>query len=143
MRRFTPPTPRAAPSSPQGSRAHTQDQLGDVVYVELPTVGDELAGGGACGGGGMGAAAPTPPPNLADEFGAVESVKAANELYMPVSGEVVEVNGALEETPSLLNTSPDEEGWILKVRMGDEAELKGLMDAQTYADLCHSPEDDE
>ena len=95
-----------------GITAHAQDALGDVVFVELPEVGRELAAG--------------------DEFGVVESVKAASDLYSPVSGEVLEVNSALEDAPETINASPFESGWIMKVRFGDAGELENLLDADAY-----------
>ncbi|CAN5851363.1 glycine cleavage system protein GcvH [soil metagenome] len=95
-----------------GITAHAQEALGDVVFVELPEVGRELAAG--------------------DEFGVVESVKAASDLYSPVSGEVLEVNSALEDSPETINESPFETGWIMKVRLSDAADLENLLDAATY-----------
>ena len=95
-----------------GITAHAQEALGDVVFVELPAVGQELEAG--------------------EEFGVVESVKAASDLYSPVSGEVVEVNSALEGTPETINNSPFESGWIMKIRLGNPGELDGLLDARAY-----------
>lgn len=95
-----------------GITAHAQEALGDVVFVELPEVGREVAAG--------------------DEFGVVESVKAASDLYSPVSGEVLEVNSALEDSPETINESPFETGWIMKVRLSDAADLENLLDADTY-----------
>jgi len=95
-----------------GITDHAQGQLGDIVFVELPDVGSAIAAG--------------------DDIGVVESVKAASELYTPVSGEVVEVNDALEADPSLANTSPTDEGWFFKVKLSDTAELNDLMDEAAY-----------
>lgn len=95
-----------------GITAHAQEALGDVVFVELPKVGQELEAG--------------------EEFGVVESVKAASDLYSPVSGEVVEVNSALEGTPETINDSPFESGWIMKIRLADPGELDTLLDAEAY-----------
>ncbi len=95
-----------------GISDYAQEQLGDVVYVELPETGKVLARG--------------------EEAAVVESVKAASEIYAPVSGEVVEVNEALEEKPALVNASPLEEGWFLKLKVEDARELDALMDEDAY-----------
>ncbi|GAA0617552.1 glycine cleavage system protein GcvH [Halomonas beimenensis] len=95
-----------------GITDHAQEALGDVVFVELPEVGAALAKG--------------------DEFGVVESVKAASDLYAPIAGEVVAVNEALEDAPETLNESPYEDGWIMKLRLEDAAALEGLLDADAY-----------
>ena len=92
-----------------------QGQLGTVVYVDMPEVGDEVTAG--------------------EGFGAVESVKAASDLISPVSGEVVEVNEALEDEPELINKDAFE-NWIIKVRLSDKSELDALMDAATYEASC-------
>ena len=89
-----------------------QDQLGDVVYVELPAVGDEVKKG--------------------ESFGVVESTKAVSELFAPVSGKVVEVNGPLADAPETVNEDPYEEGWMIVVEISDPKELAELMDAPTY-----------
>lgn len=89
-----------------------QDQLGDVVFVELPEVGDQLQNG--------------------KPFGVVESVKAVSDVYAPVTGEVVEVNDELPDDPEMINNSPYEDGWMLKIRLSDTGELDGLMDADAY-----------
>jgi glycine cleavage system H protein len=86
-----------------GITDHAQDELGDVVFVELPETGATLAAG--------------------DSFGAVESVKAVSDLYAPLGGEVVEVNGTLEDSPEKINEDPYGEGWILKLRTSGEADL--------------------
>ena len=95
-----------------GITLHAQDALGDVVFVDLPAVGSSFKKG--------------------DVAGVVESVKAAADLYMPVSGEVVEVNEALRADPSLANTDPLGAGWFMKVRVADMAEFEQLMDAPAY-----------
>ncbi|MGM0831376.1 glycine cleavage system protein GcvH [Halomonas qinghailakensis] len=94
-----------------GITDHAQEALGDVVFVELPEVGQEL--------------------NKGVEFGVIESVKAASDLYSPVNGEVIEVNEALEDSPETVNEAPYEGGWIMKVRLADTA-LDGLLDADAY-----------
>ena len=89
--------------------------MGDLSYVDMPEEDDELSQG--------------------EEFGAVESVKAASDLYSPVSGTVIEINEALEDAPELLNEDAFE-NWIIKVQMSDESELESLMDAAAYQALC-------
>jgi glycine cleavage system H protein len=89
-----------------------QDQLGDVVFVELPAVGTQLVAG--------------------KPFGVVESVKAVSDIYAPVSGEVVEINEELPDTPELVNTSPYEDAWMIKIRVADPAAVDELMDADAY-----------
>lgn len=89
-----------------------QQQLGDVVFVDLPEVGDSIGKG--------------------DETGVVESVKAASEVYAPVSGEVLEINEGLEDNPSLVNESAEENGWFYKIKMSDTSQLDALMDADGY-----------
>lgn len=103
-----------------GITDYAQDSLGDVVYVELPEVGDQLA--------------------AQDEAGAVESVKAASDIYAPVSGEVVEINEALEDTPEIINESPYGDGWFFKIRMSDPAELELLLDADGYLESVDEDE---
>ncbi len=98
-----------------GITAYAADQLGDVVFVELPDVGTSLSG--------------------RQSFGVVESVKAVSDLYAPVAGEVVAVNDALTAQPELVNSDPYGEGWMLKVRLGDHGELDGLSDAAAYREL--------
>jgi len=105
-----------------GISNYAQEQLGDVVYVELPEVGRTVA--------------------QSEEAAVVESVKAASEVYAPVSGEVVEVNQALEDDPALVNGDPTGEGWFLKVRLSAPGELDGLMDEAAYADYVASLGDD-
>ena len=96
-----------------GITAHAQEALGDVVFVDLPAVGKSIA--------------------QKDTAGVVESVKAAADVYMPVSGEVTEVNEALREDPSLANTDPQGAGWFFKVRLTDAVEMDALMDERAYA----------
>ncbi|NRT58535.1 glycine cleavage system protein GcvH [Sphaerotilus uruguayifluvii] len=95
-----------------GITVHAQDALGDVVFVDLPAVGATFAKG--------------------DIAGVVESVKAAADVYAPLSGEIVEVNEALRDDPSLANTDPLKAGWFFKIKVSDAAELDGLMDATAY-----------
>ena len=97
-----------------GISDYAQEQLGDVVYVELPEVGKTVAQG--------------------EEAAVVESVKAASEVYAPVSGEVIGVNQALEDDPALVNREPTGAGWFFKLRLGAPGELDGLMDETAYAD---------
>ncbi|WP_047150460.1 glycine cleavage system protein GcvH [Aneurinibacillus tyrosinisolvens] len=92
-----------------------QSELGDIVFVELPAVGDEL--------------------EQNKPFGSVESVKTVSELYAPVSGKVVEVNGQLEDSPELVNESPYENAWMVVVELADESEVEKLMDASAYEDM--------
>ncbi len=98
-----------------GITDYAQNALGNVVYVDMPEVDDEVTVG--------------------EEFGAVESVKAASDLYSPVSGTVVEVNEALDDQPELINQDAFE-NWIIKVELSDKAELDSLMDAKAYAAFC-------
>ncbi|CAL5213073.1 unnamed protein product [Lathyrus oleraceus] len=99
-----------------GISDHAQDHLGDVVYVELPEVGAAVTQG--------------------DGFGAVESVKATSDVYSPVSGKVVQVNEELSGSPGLVNSSPYENGWIIKVELSDSGELNKLMDSEQYSKFC-------
>ena len=98
-----------------GITDYAQHSMGDLSYVDMPEVDDELAAG--------------------DEFGAVESVKAASDLYSPVSGTVIEVNEELEDAPELLNEDAFA-NWIIKVKMTDQSELEDLMDAAAYEAMC-------
>ena len=100
-----------------GVSAYAAKQLGNVVYVDMPEEGDELTAG--------------------EDFGAIESVKAASALYAPVSGEVVEVNEALEGDPQLINKDAMA-NWIVKIRLADAAELDDLMDEAAYEAFCQS-----
>ena len=100
-----------------GITDYAQNALGNVVYVDMPEEDDEVTAG--------------------EEFGAVESVKAASDLISPVSGTVVEVNGKLEDEPELINTDAFE-NWIIKVELSDKAELDELMDAAAYEKFCEA-----
>ncbi|KAJ4486230.1 glycine dehydrogenase [Lentinula aciculospora] len=91
---------------------HAQSSLGDVVFVELPQVGTEVA--------------------QHDQIGAVESVKAASDIYAPVSGMVEEINDTLADQPGLLNKSPEEKGWLCKIKLSDPSELEKLMNEEEY-----------
>lgn len=95
-----------------GISDYAQGQLGDVVYVEVPEVGSDIAKG--------------------DELAVVESVKAASEVYSPVSGEIIEVNEDLEGAPTLVNEAALEGGWFAKVKVTDSTEIDGLMDEEAY-----------
>ena len=99
-----------------GISDYAQNALGNVVYVDMPDVDDEVEAG--------------------EDFGAVESVKAASDLISPVSGTVVEVNEALEDKPELVNEDPYE-NWIIKVELSDKTELDNLMDAEAYEAFCN------
>lgn len=92
-----------------------QGELGDIVYVDISTIGNELAEG--------------------DLFGTVEAVKTVSDLFMPVSGTVLEVNPALEKEPELVNTDPYENGWMIKIKIKNKADLDGLMDVASYQNL--------
>jgi glycine cleavage system H protein len=96
-----------------GISDHAQELLGDVVYLELPDVGSETT--------------------ATEQFSLVESVKAASDIYAPVSGEVVEVNEALDDSPELVNESPYGDAWIAKIKLSDPSELDKLLDAGAYA----------
>ena len=101
-----------------GISDHAQESLGDVVYVELPSIGDQLAGG--------------------DQAGLVESVKAASDIYSPVTGEVIALNENLEDEPELINTDPYNDGWFFRVEVEELSELEGMLAADEYADACTS-----
>ncbi|CAA7394215.1 unnamed protein product [Spirodela intermedia] len=103
-------------SATVGITDHAQEHLGDVVYVELPEVGIKVTKGGT--------------------FGAVESVKATSDVYSPVSGKVVEVNEKLGDSPGLVNGSPFDNGWIIKVELADKDEVNSLMDSDQYEKFC-------
>lgn len=96
-----------------GISDHAQELLGDVVYLELPEVGAETT--------------------ATEQFSLVESVKAASDIYAPVSGEIIEVNEALEDSPELINESPFDDAWIAKIKLSDPSELDKLLDADAYA----------
>jgi len=95
-----------------------QGQLGDIVFVELPEAGKQVAQGG--------------------DAAVVESVKAASDVYAPVSGEVTEANQALVDDPSLVNTDPEGQGWFFRLRLSDPSQLEALMDADAYKSFCDS-----
>lgn len=98
-----------------GITDYAQDQLGDIVFVELPQVGDSFDKG--------------------EEFGTVESVKAVSELYMPIGGEIVAVNEALEDDPALVNGEPYGEGWLIRIKPADLSEVEALLDKAAYLGL--------
>jgi len=98
-----------------GITTHAQDELGDIVYVELPKVGTKFS--------------------AMKEFGVVESVKTVSTLYCPVSGEVTEVNPSLSSKPETVNSDPHGEGWMIRIKMTDPSELNGLLSAQDYEAL--------
>ena len=93
-----------------------QDQLGDIVYIEMPNVGDPVQKGKA--------------------FGVVESVKAVSDLYSPISGEVVKINQTLKDSPEMLNQNPYDAGWMIHVKMNENETLNDLMDASMYQKFC-------
>jgi glycine cleavage system H protein len=95
-----------------GITEYAQKELGDVVFVELPQVGSQLEAG--------------------DELGSIESVKAVSELFSPISGEVVEINEALADTPALINTDPFGDGWMVRIKVSDATEVDELMTAEEY-----------
>ena len=99
-----------------GISDHAQDALGDVVFVELPELGATIAAG--------------------DEAGVVESVKAASDIYSPVSGEVVAINEALEDAPEMVNSDPYSDGWFFRVQIADRTELDNLLSAEDYDAKC-------
>jgi glycine cleavage system H protein len=98
-----------------GITDHAQEQLGEIVYVELPSVGDKIS--------------------KDDPFGVVESVKAVSDIYAPVSGTVTEVNEGLPESPEMINEDPYGDGWLIKVKISDATELDDLMDGEEYGQL--------
>ncbi|KAF6137234.1 hypothetical protein GIB67_036271 [Kingdonia uniflora] len=99
-----------------GITDHAQDHLGDIVYVELPEVGAAVKQGSS--------------------FGAVESVKATSDINSPVSGKIIDVNAELSSSPGLVNGSPYNDGWIIKVELSDAGEVSNLMDADKYSKFC-------
>ena len=99
-----------------GISDYAQDQLGDIVYVEMPEVGDEFSQG--------------------EEFGTLESVKAVSEIYLPMTGEIVEVNEALEDAPELVNKDPYE-NWLVRIRPADLSELDELLSVDEYLDMLN------
>lgn len=103
-----------------GITDHAQDALGDIVYIELPEVDADVVAG--------------------DEAGVVESVKAASDIYYPISGTVIAVNKALEESPETVNSDPYGEGWFIKLQPSDPKDLDELLDAEAYAEVCENDE---
>ena len=95
-----------------GLTDHAQSELGDITYLELPEVGEEVKAG--------------------DAYGVVESVKAASDIYSSVDGEVVEINDAAVDGPEVINTSPYDDAWLVKVKVSDPSQLDGLMDSAAY-----------
>lgn len=106
-----------------GITDHAQEMLNDIVFVELPEEGREVA--------------------KKDPVAVVESVKAVSDVYSPVSGTIIEVNRALEEMPELLNNDPYGEGWIFKIKAGDESGMAGLLDAKAYDELVQKEEEED
>ncbi|HEY9156390.1 MAG TPA: glycine cleavage system protein GcvH [Candidatus Binatus sp.] len=98
-----------------GITDHAQDQLGEIVYIELPAVGDKIS--------------------KDDPFGVVESVKAVSDIYAPVTGTVIEINEDLRESPETVNEDPYGDGWLIKVKITDLSDLEDLMDADEYGEL--------
>ena len=98
-----------------GITDHAQGQLGEIVYIELPAVGEKVS--------------------KDDPFGVIESVKAVSDIYAPVSGTVVEVNEDLPESPEVVNEDPYGDGWLIKVKMNDASDLDDLMDGDEYAEM--------
>ncbi|MDV6320105.1 glycine cleavage system protein GcvH [Chromohalobacter sp. HP20-39] len=103
-----------------GITDHAQESLGDVVFVELPDTGRQLDAG--------------------EEFGVIESVKAASDLYLPLSGEIVAVNESLEDSPEAINEHPYEDGWIIKLKLAEPDALDALLDATAYDALVSAEE---
>jgi glycine cleavage system H protein len=98
-----------------GVTEFAQGELGDVVFLEIETVGEQLSKG--------------------ETFGTIEAVKTVSDLYMPADGEVLEVNPALEDAPELINSSPFEQGWMIRIKLSDPAQLDELLSAEAYAEL--------
>ena len=98
-----------------GITDHAQGQLGEIVYIELPAVGEKIS--------------------KDDPFGVIESVKAVSDIYAPVSGTVVEINEDLPESPEVVNEDPYGDGWLIKVKMSDATDLEDLMDSEEYAEM--------
>jgi glycine cleavage system H protein len=106
-----------------GITEYAQEELGDIVYVELPEVGEKIV--------------------KDDPFGAVESVKAVSDVYAPVSGAVLEINDILPDNPETINDDPYGDGWMIRVELSDPDDLKDLMDADEYAEYVQQQKDDE
>ncbi|QQS48714.1 MAG: glycine cleavage system protein GcvH [Acidobacteriota bacterium] len=105
-----------------GITGFAQEQLGDVVHVQLPRKGEKFS--------------------ARDTFGEVESVKTFSELYLPVSGEILETNEALEDAPELVNSSPYGDGWMVKIRLSDKGEVDSLLSASEYEDFVESQKEE-
>ena len=103
-----------------GISDYAQDQLGDIVFVELPNVGDTFTKG--------------------DEFGTVESVKAVSELYIPIGGEIIAINAALDDSPDLVNTQPYSDGWMIEIKVDDAGQLNDLMTRDDYLKMLKEME---
>lgn len=101
-----------------GITDYAQSELGDIVYVELPEIGVEV--------------------NQGDSFGTIEAVKAVSDLYMPLSGEVIEVNKSLNDAPEKINKDPYKEGWMIKIKISDLSEKGDLLDSNQYEDLINA-----
>ncbi len=101
-----------------GITDYAQGELGDIVFVEIETLGEKVAQG--------------------EVFGTIEAVKTVSDLFMPVSGEVIEINSALEDSPDLINSDPFVDGWIIKINVNDLSELESLLDADQYSELINS-----
>ncbi|RCW66980.1 glycine cleavage system protein GcvH [Saliterribacillus persicus] len=95
-----------------GITEHAQSELGDIVFIELPATGEDVI--------------------VSEPFGSAESVKTVSELYAPISGTVIEVNAELEDSPELVNESPFEKAWMIKIEVTDESQLEELLDAKSY-----------
>ena len=94
-----------------------QGELGDIIFVELPEVGDKFS--------------------KDDVFGTIEAVKTVADLYMPVSGEIIELNNVIEDSPELINTSPHESGWIIKIKITEKSEVDSLLNENQYKELTN------
>nr|ACO10798.1 Glycine cleavage system H protein, mitochondrial precursor [Caligus rogercresseyi] len=105
-----------------GISDYAQSALGDIVYVQLPEVDTKIKSG--------------------EEIGALESVKAASELYSPVAGTVIDKNAAVEDAPALINSSPEADGWLFKIKLSNEAQIEGLMNEEKYKVYLESQEED-
>ena len=101
-----------------GITDYAQGELGDIVFIEIETEGEELA--------------------IEEVFGTIEAVKTVSDMFMPVSGEVVEVNSKIEETPELVNKDPYGDGWLIKIKLSDVAEIDGLLDPTAYKSLLEA-----
>jgi len=100
-----------------GITDYAQEQLGDIVFVDIPSVGDTLAQG--------------------EVFGTIEVVKTISDLFLPVSGEIIEMNGSLEDNPELVNSDPYDKGWIIKIKPSDLSQFDSLLDASAYRNLIN------